>query len=500
MEHVLPSGQVFAERYRIERVLARGGFGVVYVAEQLATEAHVALKVLWPHILGSEAAVTSFQQEARIAGRVRSEHIVRVLDAGYDDATQMPFLVMELLHGQDLQRMVEQSGPLSAELTVILMRQVASGLDKAHGYVDRDGVARPIVHRDLKPENLFMSQRESGDAMVKVLDFGIAKVMSATAKVSREVKGTPLYMAYEQASSGAITPQTDIWALGLIVFFLLTGRSYWRAAQSDEGSLTQLFGEVLSLPIVPPSQRLVELGVQPFLPPAFDDWFLRCVHRDPSQRFASAGKAVAALGEALGVAVAPSSAFQQSGALPGPGSGPHGMATPLTASAPTVAGQSNPGDFAPTLQSARGSTQQGLSVSGPAVPVKKTPVLPFVVGGALLLVVLGVGLLFVVKAAMGGGASAEPAAPVASATMPETPPPPAAPEVAPTAAPPASTAAPVGSAEPSKPSTPATKTPDPGTKAPAAKTAGGKPADPMSSAPSAGTAKGGKDESLYGER
>src|SRR5262249_20605287 len=149
---------------------------------------------------------------------------------------------------------------IPAAQVVAYVRQVASALDKAHGYVDRDGARRPIVHRDLKPENLFLTHRETGEPVVKILDFGIAKVLSDSTKVSQEVRGTPLYMAYEQATAGHISPQTDIWALGLVTFYLLTARCYWRTANSPEASLTQLFGEVLSLPIDPASQRAREIG------------------------------------------------------------------------------------------------------------------------------------------------------------------------------------------------------------------------------------------------
>jgi eukaryotic-like serine/threonine-protein kinase len=295
MSTLLEPGKTFAGRYRIERFLAEGGFGAVYVAEQLATEAKVAVKVLWPHVLQSEDAVEKFQQEARIAGRVRSEHIVRVLDAGFDEESRMPFLTMELLDGEDLQRLVEHSGPVPGELVIAYLSQVASALDKAHRAVDRDGVLRPIVHRDLKPENLFLTRRDDGSPLVKVLDFGIAKVLSSTSNMSREVKGTPLYMAYEQASGAPITPQTDVWAFGLIAFFLLAGRAYWRTANREDGALTQLFGEVMQLPIDPPSERARELGMAAPWPPGFDDWFLHCVHRDPALRFQTAGAAAESL-------------------------------------------------------------------------------------------------------------------------------------------------------------------------------------------------------------
>jgi hypothetical protein len=222
-----------------------------------------------------------------------------VFDAGFDETAHMPFLCMELLEGEHLERVVAANGPLPPATLVTYFRQICSALDRAHGYVDKDGTPKPIVHRDLKPENLFLCRRESGDPIVKILDFGIAKVLSSSTKVSQDIKGTPLYMAYEQASAERITAQTDIWALGLIAFFLLTGRCYWKAANLPEPSFTQLFGEVLTMNVDPPSRRAAELGASVVPSPAFDAWFSRCVNRDVSQRFSSAGECAAALNAAL---------------------------------------------------------------------------------------------------------------------------------------------------------------------------------------------------------
>jgi len=295
----LTPGQVFAGRYRIERLLAEGGMGAVFVAEQEATEMQVALKVLWPHVLSSESAVQRFQTEAKVAARVNSEHIVRVFDAGFDEETRLPFMVMELLAGASLEELIRKSGPRRLEETVLYIGQTALALDKSHRYVGRDGVQRPIVHRDLKPENLFLTHRENGDPIIKVLDFGIAKVLRSNTDVSQDVKGTPLYMAVEQATGELITPQTDIWALGLIAYYLLTGQSYWKSASRTAGSLSALMAEVLSMPLDPPTQRARDLGVQPSFPVAFDAWFHGCVNRHPLERFATAGEAADALSRAL---------------------------------------------------------------------------------------------------------------------------------------------------------------------------------------------------------
>lgn len=495
---LLGVGQIFAGRYRIERFLAEGGFGAVYVAEQLATEARVAVKVLWPHVLQAKDAVEKFEQEARIAGRVNSEHIVRVVDAGFDEATQMPFLVMELLIGEDLGRLVETHGPLPPDLVVEYLRQTASALDRAHGYKDRDGVARPIVHRDLKPENLFVARRDNGETVIKVLDFGIAKVLGATSNVSQEVKGTPLYMAFEQAGVGAITPRTDVWALGLIAFFLLTGQSYWRAAHNAEASLTQLFGEVLSLPLDPPSQRLAALGLPCSLPPAFDTWFFGCVNRDPNLRFASAGAAIAALAEVYGIVPVGSRSSPSFAGVPASGYGPPSNPTPVVAAVTA----SQTGREERTLLSARpvgAATETALAVSGSltAPPAKKSALVP---------VLAVVGLLVVGGAAAGGvalsrasasGASSAPASAASELVPPQPTPSAAAPvQVAPSAAGPAPTET-VAEAPAAKPGAAAT---------PAAKpSATAKPVEPTPSAAPPPTSKPpstkpAKDPSLYGER
>jgi eukaryotic-like serine/threonine-protein kinase len=379
--HLLQPGQIFAERYRVERLLAEGGMGAVFVAEQLATEMRVALKVLWPHILASTSAVEKFQIEAKVAARVNSEHIVRVFDAGFDPETKFPFLVMELLSGKPLEDVVLERGRCTLQDTVLYISQTASGLDKSHGYVDRDGVARPIVHRDLKPENLFLTHRESGDPVVKILDFGIAKVVSENTAVSREMKGTPLYMAYEQGTGDKITPRTDVWALGLITFFLLTGKSYWRSASNADAGLNALLSEILSLPIAPPTQRIQELGMQPPWPAAFDQWFLRCVDRAAGQRFSSAGEAARSLAEALlgpqGLAVGPTAVS------PGPWVADAGTSSPGVAVAQT-SGASLPGI---------GATQENMVLSrshGAGRSSAGSPALPLAIAAGAFLLVGGV--------------------------------------------------------------------------------------------------------------
>jgi serine/threonine protein kinase len=296
---VLLPNQIVASRYRVVRHIADGGMGAVYEAEHLATEARVALKLLLPQMMLVANARRRFELEARVAARVNSEHIVKVFDAGVDPDTGSPYLAMELLAGETLAMRVRDAGRLDAKTVIEILRQVARGLDAAHGYRTTEGAAQPIVHRDLKPENLFLVRRGDGSLLVKILDFGIAKVLSESTEVSQQVRGTPLYMAFEQAAGEAVSPQTDIWAFRLVAFFALTGRRYWPAASKTTGGTEALFAEILTLPLPRPSQRVRDEGLDLLLPSAFDHWLLTCIERTPSRRYGSAGLAVDALERAL---------------------------------------------------------------------------------------------------------------------------------------------------------------------------------------------------------
>lgn len=270
--------------------------GAIFEAEHLATERRVALKLLFPHIMSIASARQKFELEAKVSARVNSRFIVEVLDAGFDEASKSPFLVMELLDGQTLAARIREHGPLGIDEALRLLEQVAAGLDAAHGYREASGAPKPIVHRDLKPENLFLARQHDGSVLAKILDYGIAKVLGDTTHISQEVRGTPLFMAFEQVTAGALSPQTDVWALGLIAYHMLTGSCYWRSAERPGSSVQALFAEILTLPLAPPSVRLRDQNIGVVLPAAFDPWLLRCIDREPRQRFPSAGAAIEALG------------------------------------------------------------------------------------------------------------------------------------------------------------------------------------------------------------
>lgn len=296
MARMLTPGTIVAGDFRIERALNEGGMGAVYVAEQISTGSMRALKVIRAELLHQQKLRQRFEQEAKVTSRIASDHVVSVVAAGIDPTLQLPWIAMELLQGQTLAEVVHDRGPLPPAGAVGILTQLAHAMDAAH----RVGV----VHRDLKPENIFLAEsRRSGTPyFVKVLDFGIARVVREAQVGSTESLGTPLWMAPEQAGNGeAVGPKTDIWALGLIVFFLLTGKPYWLSARED-GTALSIVKEVCLNPLEKASVRAAQLGTGVALPPGFDEWFAGCVVREQEARFATAGAALAGLRKALGLA------------------------------------------------------------------------------------------------------------------------------------------------------------------------------------------------------
>jgi serine/threonine-protein kinase len=216
-------GEVLAGKYRVERVLGVGGMGVVVAALHIGLDERVAIKFLLPEALGNPEAVARFAREARAAVKIKSLHVARVSDVGVLE-TGAPYMVMEFLQGQDLSQRVRDHGPLSIQEAVDFILQACEAIAEAH--------ALGMVHRDLKPANLFLTRMADGSPCVKVLDFGISKVTSPSSSgqdfgmtKTQAVMGSPLYMSPEQmASSRDVDGRTDIWALGTILYELLTGR------------------------------------------------------------------------------------------------------------------------------------------------------------------------------------------------------------------------------------------------------------------------------------
>ncbi len=291
----LGPGAILSGAYRIVRPLSEGGMGAVFVAEHVTTKKPRAIKIMHGELLNDPQLRDRFVQEAQIGARIDSEHVVEVVDAGFDEHLRLPWIAMELLEGESLLDRLER-GPIPPHEVFEILQQLCHALAAAH--------AVGIVHRDLKPDNIFIARaRRVGSAFnVKVLDFGIAKVV-AEAKATRMATaaiGTPLWMAPEQTEQGnSIAPATDVWALGLITFRMLTGRYYWMEAYRNMNNVTAILTEMLVTALVPASQRAHELGVANFIPPGFDQWFARSVARDPRGRYPDARQAFEAIAPIL---------------------------------------------------------------------------------------------------------------------------------------------------------------------------------------------------------
>ena len=296
----LATGTVFAADFRIERPLAQGGMGMVYVAHQSSTGRRRALKLMNPDVVHDDDARRRFVLEAKVGAQIPSEHVVAVQTAGVDAATGIPYLVMELLEGEDLAERLRRAGPLSLDETRDLFRQVCHALGAAH--------ALGIVHRDIKPSNVFLAEESrvgAGDFVVKVLDFGLAKLTTESTTLTHaktahgSMLGTPLWMAPEQADTAAtVSPSTDVWALGLLLYTTLTGRSFWRAG-AGSAPVMEILREVLLDPLPSATARARQHGVGDRIPEALEDVFLASIVRAQASRFPDATSFWLALDAAL---------------------------------------------------------------------------------------------------------------------------------------------------------------------------------------------------------
>lgn len=267
-------GDILAEKYQIERVLGVGGMGVVVAARHLQLDELVAIKYLLPAALEHPSAVFRFLREAKAAVRIKSEHVARVSDVG-TLACGAPYLVMEYLEGQDLAQMLRQQGPMAVEQAVEFVLQALEAIADAHGL--------GIIHRDLKPANLYCVRRSDGLLSIKVLDFGISKtndpglgeVGAITAPAT--VMGSPLYMSPEQMRSARdVDVRTDIWAIGVILYQLVTGE-----APFVGHTISEICEKATTLsPVSPRSLR-------PDVPSELEAVILKCLEKERDQRYSN---------------------------------------------------------------------------------------------------------------------------------------------------------------------------------------------------------------------
>jgi serine/threonine protein kinase len=273
-------GEVLAGKYRVDRILGVGGMGIVVAATHLQLDQQVALKFMLPEALRLPMLVERFAREARAAVRLRSDHVARVLDVGTLESGS-PFMVMEYLRGSDLGSLIEGRGAVPVDRAVDFVLQACDAVAEAHSL--------GIIHRDLKPRNLFLTERNDGRALVKVLDFGIAKQKAAVDDLAltktTEVMGSPNYMSPEQLRASKLADErSDIWALGVILYELLTGVLPFAAE-----SVTQLIAMVLT------EQPRPLRGLRSGVPSQLVEVVERCLRKDPAARFASIAGLAAAL-------------------------------------------------------------------------------------------------------------------------------------------------------------------------------------------------------------
>jgi serine/threonine-protein kinase len=223
------AGRVLDEKYRLDRRLGEGGMGTVYQATHLLIERPVAVKVLHQRFVEDEAAQERFRREARAAGRLRHTNAVTVTDFGRT-SDGCVYIVMELLEGRNLRELLAFESPLESGRAVALMAQVAAAVEAAH--------ESGVIHRDLKPANIFIVQPKNAPPLVKVLDFGIAKLAADSVDDSEQhaltltgvMIGTPRYMSPEQCDGAHLTPAADVYSLGIILYEMLTGATPFTGA------------------------------------------------------------------------------------------------------------------------------------------------------------------------------------------------------------------------------------------------------------------------------
>jgi serine/threonine-protein kinase len=356
----LTEGEILAGKYRVEKVLGKGGMGVVVAAQHIHLRQRFAIKFLLPD--ATPEVVSRFLREARAAVRLKSEHVARVSDVGELEGGA-PFMVMEYLEGNDLSQVLKKRGPLPIEDAVDYLLQACEAIAEAHQL--------GIVHRDLKPANLFLSKGADGSPVVKVLDFGISKDAGAEGAEeemqltrTRAVLGSPYYMAPEQMKSTRnVDARADIWSLGIILYQLLTKKVPYKA-----DSFVGLCIMVVNEPPPPPTLH------RPDLPPALEAAILHALEKKPDERYpnvAAFAAAIAPFGRAAALLSAERIARMQGAPMPSIERPTSNSIAPPPASVVTGSSSASVGSAAsvgPSIPSAAQVTHTSPSVATPSVP------------------------------------------------------------------------------------------------------------------------------------
>lgn len=381
-------GDLLAGKYRIERMLAEGGMGILFEATHLQLEEPVAIKFLRPEIAASAEteAAQRFLREARSSIKIRSEHVVRILDVA-ELESGVPYIVMEMLTGEDLDQLLTKSGALQPSDAIDYVLQACEALAEAH--------QRGIVHRDLKPANLFLARRADGSPCIKLLDFGISKVSAPGGADlgitnTQAIMGSPRYMSPEQLrASKDVDARSDIWALGIVLYELLTG-----APPFDGDTMTAVCAAILQDEPAPMT------AARPAIPSALEAVVFKAMAKDPARRFASVADLAVAL-HPFASASGQTSVSRVTGTMRQPSSPSLGNTTEQTAHAPN----------APAAVTAEGSQPAVLLTSTtwgdvPAKPRSRKGAVAIAAGAAVITLVLTVSAIAFYARAKTGRATA----------------------------------------------------------------------------------------------
>ncbi len=390
---------IVAGKYRLSRLLGRGGMGSVWEGVHSTLGTRVAIKFIEAEHVNSPEARQRFENEARAAATLKSKHVVEVYDHGVMEDGR-PFIVMEFLEGEPLDKRLDRVGRLAPADTARILGQVCRALAKAH--------AARIVHRDLKPENIFLVwDDEDGADIAKVVDFGIAKftegnVGNSSATRTGSVLGTPYYMSPEQARGlRSVDYRSDLWSIGVIAFRCMVGHLPFEGE-----AIGDLLVKLCTAPIPVPSQ------LAPDLPPSFDSWLQKALSREPEQRFQTAAELSQSLAAVCGLSVRGAYGTGEMAIMPpssmqsGPYSAVHSATTPLSAH----------------LQAAQVTGSPFTQTPAPATAPARARTGAFIAAGFAAVVVLGIGGVVLAKVLGAGGKAPEAAAAALATTASPVPP------------------------------------------------------------------------------
>jgi eukaryotic-like serine/threonine-protein kinase len=419
---VAPPGLV-AGKYRLAQLIGRGGMGSVWEGTHITLGTQVAVKFIDSEYAESPEARNRFESEARAAAKLRSKHVVEVYDHGVTDDGR-PFIVMEYLRGEPLDKRLDRVGRIPAKETGRMLMQVCRALSKAH--------AAGIVHRDLKPENVFLVwDDEDGADVAKVVDFGIAKftdnqLANSSATRTGSVLGTPYYMSPEQARGlRSVDYRSDLWSVGVIAYRCIIG-----VLPFEGEAVGDLLVKLCTAPLPIPSQ------IAPDVPPGFDAWFAKALTREPEGRFSSANELAESLAAVCGLSVRGSYSTADI-PIPSFASGPMAMSSPAMTPSPgaltppgimpvtpyPTADRTGPNPVfsqsagnANTLQMATGAPTTQTPAPAPA---KNTGAIIAAAAAAVVVLAIGAGVL--IKTLGGEPAAATPAPTPVETVVPPVP-------------------------------------------------------------------------------